>query len=129
MVDESEWLYHKDVVAKAEPAFAGLQTRLMCPEYYGALLAHAPYFRAIAAPDESAAVAIRCLADGADRFEYKDGLMLGAYRLHAGRFTVNSLNILGNLGSPAADRLLLNLVVGRPIGRGPLPALAGGLRF
>jgi len=36
--------------------------------------------------------------------------VLGTYRHHAGHFTVNGLDILGHLGNPAADRLLLNLV-------------------
>ena len=48
--------------------FAGLEIRLLTPEYYGQMLADAPFFKDIARPDESAAVAIRCVADGAARF-------------------------------------------------------------
>jgi hypothetical protein len=60
-------------------------------------------------PDRIEAVGVRCVAGGAIACEYKDGVMLGTYRHHAGHFTINGLNILGNLGNPAADRLLLNL--------------------
>jgi hypothetical protein len=55
------------------------------------------------------AVAIHCtMGDGA--FECCSGVMLGTYQHHAGKFTLNALNLLSNLGHPAADRLLLNLL-------------------
>ncbi len=114
---DKDWLYHKDVVAKSGPAFARLQTRLMTPEYYEGILENTPFFEGITPPDAAEAVAIRCsgIVDSAGAFSpgtfvYKDGVMLGTYRHHAGHFTVNALNILGNIGNPAADRLLLNLV-------------------
>ena len=118
LVNDLEWLYHKDIVAKKGPAFAQLQTKLMTPGYYEGVLAGTPYFKAVASPDETEAVAIRCVGiitspgvspSGPGVLDYEDGVMLGTYRFHAGRFTINSLNILGNLGNPAADRLLLNL--------------------
>jgi hypothetical protein len=73
------------------------------------LLTQTPYFRGATPPDQTEAVAIRCVADGTDPY-YRDGAMLGTYRHHAGHFTINSLNLLDNLGNPAADRLLFNLV-------------------
>jgi hypothetical protein len=108
--NERDALYHKDIVARGGSAFAGLQTRLMTPEYYEGVLAQAPYFRDLSLPDRVEAVGIRCVAGGAIASDYKDGVVLGTYRFHAGHFTINGLNILGNLGNPAADRLLLNLV-------------------
>ena len=114
---ETEWLYHKDVVAKNGPAFTGLQVGLMTPDYYQGVLAETPYFSGIAVPDETEAVAIRCVGiiaspggkGGPGFFEYRDGVMLGTYRHHAGRFTINALHLLQQLGNPAADALLLNL--------------------
>jgi hypothetical protein len=119
LVEDNDWLYHKDVVAMNGPAFDRLQTKLMTPEYYEGVLAQTPHFEGTAHPDETDAVAIRCVGlvsskrafnFGLGDMDYEDGVMLGTYRHHAGRFTVNALNILGNLGNPAADRLLVNLV-------------------
>ncbi len=119
LVEDDDWLYHKDVVALNGPAFGGLQTKLMTPEYYDGLLAQTPHFEGMAHPDETEAVAIRCVglvsskrsfSFGLGDLEYADGVMLGTYRHHAGRFTINALDILGNLGNPAADRLLINLL-------------------
>jgi hypothetical protein len=114
---ETEWLYHKEVVAKNGPAFTGLEVGLMTPDYYQGVLAETPYFSGIAVPDETEAVAIRCVGiiaspgekGGPGFFEYRDGVMLGTYRHHAGRFTINALHLLQQLGNPAADALLLNL--------------------
>ena len=81
------------------------------------VLAETPYFSGIAVPDETEAVAIRCVGiiaspgekGGPGFFEYRDGVMVGTYRHHAGRFTINALHLLQQLGNPAADALLLNL--------------------
>jgi hypothetical protein len=35
--------------------------------------------------------------------------MVGIHHHHAGKFTLNAFDLLGNLGHPAADRLLLNM--------------------
>jgi hypothetical protein len=119
LVEDDDWLYHKDVVALKGPAFDRLQTKLMTPEYYEGVLARTPHFEGMAHPDTTEAVAIRCVGlvsskrtfnFGLGDLEYADGIMLGTYRHHAGRFTINALDILGNLGTPAADRLLVNLV-------------------
>jgi hypothetical protein len=51
-----------------------------------------------------------------------------SYSHHAGRFTINALNILGNLGNPAVDRLFLNLVNEARSDATPRSAVAGELR-
>jgi hypothetical protein len=114
---DTDWLYHKDVVAKGGQAFTRLPTRLMTPAYYEGVLGDTPFFKGMTPPDATEAVAIRCsgIVDSAGAFSpgdfvYKDGVMLGTYRHHAGHFTINALNILGNIGNPASDRLFLNLV-------------------
>jgi hypothetical protein len=110
LVSDRDWLYHKEIIAKDVPAFAGLRTKLMTPEFYGDLLAGSEYFDALPVPDAVAAVALNCTFDLGGGYAYKDGVVLGTYRFHAGAFTVNALDLLGHLGNPAADRLLLNLV-------------------
>jgi hypothetical protein len=123
-VGRRDWLYHKDVVAKPHPFLAGLQTRILTPDYYAEVLADTRFFRNVSPPDDTVAVAIHCtMGDGA--FECSSGVMLGTYRHHAGRFTLNALNLLSNLGHPAADRLLLNLPAharGTAAAVHPLPA-------
>jgi len=43
---------------------------------------------------------------------YSSSLVVGSYRLGAGHFVLNGLDVLGNLGQhPVADRLLLNMIV------------------
>jgi len=130
---DTDWLYHKDVVAKGGPAFARLQTRFMTPEYYEGVLEDTPFFRGVTPPDSAEAIAIRCsgIVDSAGAFSpgslfYKDGVMLGTYRHHAGHFTINALNILGNIGNPAADRLLLNLAAEAGSDAAPVQPLPEG---
>jgi hypothetical protein len=126
LVDAHEALYHKEVVAKRAPAFAGLQPRLMTPEFYGNLLEDAAYFDAVAVPDETDAVAVNCTFDLNVGYGYVDGVVLGTYRHHAGHFTINGFDLLGHLGNPAADRLLLNLVADAESDAAPLQPMPVG---
>jgi hypothetical protein len=105
---DNDWLYHKDVLAKVHPATAGLQTKIMTPDYYGELLRDTEYFYDMTPPDDAIIVAIRATDDP---LKFGEGVMLGVYNHHAGKFTVNALQIVPRIGDPAADRLLLNLVV------------------
>jgi hypothetical protein len=111
LVTDRDWLYHKEIILKDGPALTGLRSRLMTPEFYGDLMEHSAYFDALPVPDEVGAVALNCVFDLNGGYGYRDGLVFGTYRFHAGAFTVNALDILGHLGNPAADRLLLNLIV------------------
>ena len=105
-----DWLYHKDVVAKPHPIMTGLQTKIMTPDYYAEILAKTKFFRNVTPPDDAVAVAIHCTFTGST-FDFSDGVMIGIYHHHAGGFTLNALSLLPHLGHPAADRLLLNLLV------------------
>ena len=56
---DADWLYRKDVIGNLDhPLPAGLQTRLMTPEYYGRLLEKTGYFRGATPPADAAAVAV-----------------------------------------------------------------------
>lgn len=121
-----DWLYHKDVVAKAvHPLFAGLPTRLMIPEYYGGLLGHTSFFQDTTLPPDVAAVAL--YSSLTDQYHFIDGLMLGTYPFHAGHFTISSFNIAGTIGLPATDRLLLNIVAAGQKDAAPVANVPPGL--
>jgi hypothetical protein len=117
-----DWLYHKDVIAKVDhPVLTGLQTKLMSPEFYGALLADTHHFKNMTLPADVSAVAV--YSSLTDRYHFFDGVMIGAYPFHAGHFTINAFNILGTVGRPATDRLLLNLVIQAKADAAPLAPL------
>jgi len=107
---DPEWLYHKETVAKTgNPIFAGLPTKLMDPDDYGMMLGNAHFFEGTTTPDDTAAVAIRSTLG--DHYQYKDGFLIGTYKLGAGLFTVNAFDLLGTIGAPATDRMVLNFVL------------------
>jgi len=120
-----DWLYHKDVVGKAgEQILAGLPTKLMTPECYGQLLADTHDFRGMTLPSDTSAIGI--YSSLTDRYHFFDGVMLGTYAFHAGHFNINAFNILGSMGSPATDRLLLNLVTQAQADAAPVVAIPAG---
>ena len=82
---------------------------IMDADYYGQTLA-GPMFIDMPTP-----VSTLCAAFHTGHISHPGGyrcsLMLAGYRHGKGRFVLNSLALLDNLGSqPAADRLLLNLM-------------------
>jgi len=104
-----DWLYHRECVARSHPAISGLQgPGLLDWGIFGEVISHV-MLQGGARPSEPiiAAFAVGyCKATG-----YDSGIVLGAYRHGKGRFILNALNILENVGRhPAADRLLLNLI-------------------
>jgi len=106
----SDWLYHKECVAKRHPLFAGLAPAgIMDWDYYGPLITNL-FFEGQDTPEDVAAAAFAvCHSSRPDG--YAAGVMLGAYPLGAGKFLLNTFNLLDNVDQhPAADRLLLNLM-------------------
>ena len=105
----NDWLYHKECVAKRHPVFAGLQTGgVLDWDYYNQVIGD--MFTGQDAPDEMICAGFYPCLSGADG-SYGSGAMVASYRLGAGRFILNTLNLCGNLDkNPVADRLLLNLV-------------------
>ena len=121
----NDWLYHKECVGKNHPVFEGVQSGgILDWSYYDQIIPHA-MFEGLAAPDETMAAAF---ATGyACPGGYASGLLMGAYRFHAGTMFLNTLRILEHIDvHPAADRLLLNLIAYVRQGLGarlaPLPA-------
>jgi hypothetical protein len=108
----SDWLYHKECVAKKHDFFAGLKAPgVMDWDYYGPIIT-SQFFEGQDTPDSIAAAAFAvCHSSRPDG--YAAGVMLGAYRIGAGAIVLNTFNILDNLGKhPAADKLLLNMIQG-----------------
>ena len=98
------WLYHKDEWAKRHPIFDGLPAGdLMDYTFYREIIPDAAWVDQ-EAPAEVVAGAINTSID------YSAGLFVSVHALGAGRFVLNTLNIRQNLGRPAADRLLLNML-------------------
>lgn len=106
----SDWLYHKECVAKKHPLFEGLAPKgVMDWDYYGPVITNL-FFEGQDAPDDTAAAAFAvCHSSRPDGFAA--GVMLGAYTFGEGTILLNTFNVLDNLDRhPAADRLLLNMI-------------------
>jgi hypothetical protein len=105
----NDWLYHKECVAKPHRIFEGLQGKgILDWYYYGAVLPRYVFD----GQDTPAELIAASFATGySTPGGYASGVLLGAYKLGAGQFLVNTFSILENVDKhPAADRLLLNLI-------------------
>lgn len=106
----SDWLYHKECVAKRHTLFEGLQSRgIMDWDYYGPIITN-KFFEGGDIPEDMAAAAFAvCHSSRPDGFAA--GVMLGVYPFGEGKIIVNTFTILDNIDRhPAADRMLLNMV-------------------
>ena len=107
----TDWLYHKECVAKRHPVFAGLSNTpgILDWDFYGPIIPHEIY-EGLDTPNETIAASFvtahhRCPGG------YGCGLLLAAYRHGAGQIILSTLHLVENLDAhPAADRLLLNLI-------------------
>lgn len=104
----TDWLYHKECVAKSHPIFDGLQGNgILDWDYYGPMIPHY-LFEGQETPDEVIAAAF---ATGYWPGNYHGGILMGSYRFFEGRFLVNTFPVLDQIDRhPAADRMLLNLI-------------------
>ncbi len=110
----SNWLYHREDVARPHPIFDGLPGRgILDWDYYGPVIP-LYVFEGQDTPDDIAAVYFAVgYASMKERVKsgYTSGLLTASYPFGAGRFLINSLQILENVDRhPAADRLLLNTI-------------------
>jgi hypothetical protein len=106
----SDWLYHKECIAKKHALFSGLAAPgIMDWDYYGPLISNR-FFEGQDTPADVAAAAFAvCHSSRPDG--YAAGVMLGAFNLGAGQMVLNTFKVLELVDQhPAADRLLLNLV-------------------
>ena len=106
----SDWLYHKECVAKKHPLFNGLLPQgIMDWDYYGPVITNT-FFEGQDTPNEVAAAAFAvCHSSRPDGFAA--GLMLGTYTFGSGKIVLNTFNLIDNIDKhPAADRMLSNLI-------------------
>jgi len=121
----SDWLYHKECVAKKHALFDGMQPPgIMDWDYYGPIIT-SRFFEGQDTPEETAAAAFAvCHSSRPDG--YAAGVMLGVYRFGEGKIILNTLNVLDNVDKhPAADRLLMNMIgYAARTAKGPLSPLS-----
>ena len=106
----SDWLYHKECVAKKHPVMDALPPQgIMDWDYYGPVITNV-FLEGQDTPDEVAAAAFAvCHSSRPDGFAA--GTMLCAYHFGSGKIVLNTFNILDNIDMhPAADQLLLNCI-------------------
>src|SRR5260370_4271470 len=88
----NDWLYHTECVAKAHPAFEGLQGRgILDWYYYGPVIPHY-LFDGQEKPSEVIAAAFA--AGYSTRGGYASGILLGTYRWGEGQFILNTFPLL-----------------------------------
>ena len=107
----SDWLYHKEYVAKrGSRYFEGLPTGMMDWDYYMHVISGHFFECGEGQAPETAEAA--CFGTGiAVPDGYEGGMNIGTYPVGKGALTVCSFHLLENIGvNPAADRLLLNAV-------------------
>jgi hypothetical protein len=102
-----DWLYHKEYVGRRHKILDGMQgPGIFDWEYYGQLC-NDYFFEGIKIPDDTAVVGI---AVGYPGPGYDEGVVIGGYNFGEGYFMLNTMSVLENVGHPAADRLLGNLL-------------------
>ncbi|MBQ7337544.1 MAG: hypothetical protein IJW40_03710 [Clostridia bacterium] len=106
---EADWLYHQEYLAKRQhPYFTGLPCGMMDWEYWIYMI-NGYHFKHGAIPDVTAAASFGTGCINPDG--YYGGFNIGTYRKGKGAITINSFNLVENIGiNPAADRLLLNIL-------------------
>jgi hypothetical protein len=110
LLNYTDWLYHKECVAKAHPIFNSLQAKgIMDWDFYGPVIDQ-KIFDGLKTPDDAAAAAFATSGYPVEG-GYVSGLMIASYPFGAGRFILNTFRVLENIDRhPAADRLLLNML-------------------
>lgn len=104
-----DWLYHKEIVGKRHPVFAGLPAGGILDWHVYEAVAGPDLFDCADTPDEviAAAFAVGYSCRGG----YNTGIVTALKRWGKGCLYFNALRVFENLGQhPTADRLLLNLL-------------------
>ena len=104
------WLYHFDSLVYENRLTEGLKAGgIMDPEYFESVMSKY-YIANITPPDDPALTNFFIGFDGGPGIDLRGGVQLGTYSHGEGYITVNALSIMESIGTPAADRLLFNMV-------------------
>lgn len=104
------WLYHSDSIVHDTAVNEGLEVNgALSPLYYEDIY-DATYYAITVAPDEPHCVQL-LLGDDATANDYTllYGVKCGTYNYGSGRITLNTFDLNDNVGTPVADRMILNL--------------------
>lgn len=106
-----DWLYHKEHIVFDTALTDGLQDGcLLDPSYYSDVYSNY-YISGMAVPDT---LGVMVFSAGLNTWTAEnsviDGYQLGTYTYYDGAITVNTLKLVDNVGSPVADRLLVDIV-------------------
>lgn len=105
------WLYHFDGLVYENELTEGLEAGgILDPEYYESVMGK-DYIAGIAPPDDPAVAVFFIGNDGRAGIDLRNGLQLGTYNYGEGSLTINTLEVLNAVGTPVADRLLVNMAL------------------
>jgi hypothetical protein len=107
----NNWLYHYDTLLINGTLFDGLPTGIMDTYYYEDVYTNT-YFDIPVEPREALAMnlLIGLVGGQTDKPELRQGVVAGAYDHGEGTIFVHTFKIMDNLGSPVADRMMLNMI-------------------
>jgi hypothetical protein len=107
----NNWLYHYDTLLINGTLFDGLPTGIMDTYYYEDVYTNT-YFNIPVEPREALAMnlLIGIVGGQTDKPDLRQGVVAGAYDHGEGTIFVHTFKIMENLGSPVADRMMLNMI-------------------
>lgn len=105
-----EWLYHRIAVAKPDIVFEGLKARGILDENYYNNVLDQIYILFDNSPDEPLVTAFNMNVVATTGVGPILGHMFGRNSYGKGSYIYNCLDIMNNIGHPAADRLLINII-------------------
>ncbi len=110
-VEFSNWLYHPDTLMLDTTLTDGLQDNCMANPMYYQEVHPTTYFNIPVDEEEALALSMFIGNDGHKSNEaLKLGVLAGTYAHGEGKCVIHTFKLLDNLGTPVADRMLINLL-------------------
>ncbi len=110
LVSNWEWLYHRVPICRPGELTKTVQAKgILDQNYYNNVLDQI-YFDMETLPDDPSVMAFEMDVTASSGVGALIGNMLGRINYGAGSYIYNCLDIIGNIGQPAADKLLMNFI-------------------
>ncbi len=110
LVSNWEWLYHRVPICRPGALTQTVQARgILDQNYYNNVLDQI-YFDMETLPDDPSVMAFEMDVTASSGVGALIGNMLGRINYGKGSYIYNCLDIIGNIGQPAADKLLMNFI-------------------